>query len=86
MIIIGGTTSIEPNNSEVSIGPVNVITVVGEHCVSLCPIRDHNTLEGVMLQGFIQDFALEVGNSNMRQCIMLPPGKFTTSKTASGGF
>ena len=49
MVFIGGATSIEANNSAVSIGPVKVITVVGEHCVSLSQICDHNSLEGVVL-------------------------------------
>ena len=53
MVIVGGGTSIESNNSVVSIGPVNVITVVGEHSVSLSPICDYYSLEGVMLQVYV---------------------------------
>ena len=50
MVFIGGASSAETNDSVVPwTDPVNVITVIGEHCVSLTPICDHNCLEGVML-------------------------------------
>ena len=49
MVFIGGASSVETNDSGVSIGPVNVVTVIGEHCISLSPVCDHNSLEGVML-------------------------------------
>ena len=50
MIFIGGATSIETDYSIVPwTGPVDVVTVVGEHCISLSPICDHNSLEGVVL-------------------------------------
>ena len=56
MVFIGGAPSIETNDSIVpGTGPGNVVTVVGEHCISLSPICDHNSLEGVMLYGSIHN-------------------------------
>ena len=54
MVFIGGASSAETNDGVVPwTSPVNVITVIGEHCISLSPIRDHNSLEGVMLYNIL---------------------------------
>ena len=49
MVDIVSATSIESNNGTVAIGPLDVITAVGEHCIRLGPICYHYSLKCVML-------------------------------------
>ena len=51
MIDIVSATSIESNNGIVAIGPLDVITAVGEHCIRLSPICYHYSLKCIVLHG-----------------------------------
>ena len=50
MIIIGSASSVESNDSAVSMCPCNVVTVIDVDGIGLGPVCDHNALECVVLQ------------------------------------